>query len=42
MYYTNHRKTRNKKEDKQLVKGIIILFALALCAVLLILGGILS
>ncbi|MGZ3886073.1 MAG: hypothetical protein ACXVBP_01470 [Flavisolibacter sp.] len=42
MYQTHHRKSRNRTEDKQLVKGIVLFFLLAAGLIALILGGLLN
>jgi hypothetical protein len=42
MYPNESRKSRSKIEDKQVVYGIAFFFGLALCMVMLILGGLIS
>ena len=42
MYPDESRKSRSKIEDKQVLYGIAFFFGLALCMVLLILGGLIS
>ena len=42
MYHPTHRKTRSKKEDLELLKGIAVFIGLAIGIVVLILGGVLS
>lgn len=42
MYHTSHRKTRNRTEEKQLLKGVAIFLLLALGAVIMILGRIIT
>gem|GEM_PF-1889060 len=42
MYRTYQRKSRNKIQDKQLLKGITVFFVVGICAVLFIVARLLN